>query len=158
MKRITTNPAVCTGCRACEMACSFSHTDMFSSDLSRIHIAKREDKGIDHPIVCQTCEHPPCVEVCPVDALAKDQKDGHIIVDEDACIGCGLCAGECPYLAISYHLETAVPLICDLCDGDPACVKRCVTKAIRFENPANQLARQRGDLASKLSDKGEGSQ
>ena len=124
---------------------------MFSSDLARIHIAKREDRGIDRPIVCQTCQHPPCVEVCPVDALARDQEDGHIIVDDEACIGCGLCAQACPYLAISYHRETSVPLICDLCDGDPACIKRCVTRAIRFEDPSSQLARQRNQLAGKIS-------
>ncbi len=136
------------------MACSFAHTDMFSSELARIRVAKREEAGIDVPMVCQLCRRPACIDACPTGALGRDRDDGHITVDESRCTGCGLCAGACPHLAIAYHPETEMPLICDLCGGEPACVKRCVVGAIRFEKPGRDLARRRVDLATVRSSAG----
>jgi ferredoxin len=37
---------------------------------------------------------------------------------------------------VVLHPETGLPLICDLCDGDPACVKRCPTGAISYGDAA----------------------
>jgi anaerobic carbon-monoxide dehydrogenase iron sulfur subunit len=148
LKRITVDSSVCTGCRACEMACSFAHTDTFSSDLARIRIAKKEEVGMDVPIVCQMCWRPACVDACPVGALERDDRLGHIILDESRCTGCGLCTQACPHLAVSSHPETGMPLICDLCGGEPACVERCVVRAIRFEQPDRALARRRVQLAA----------
>jgi len=154
LKQITINPDVCTGCRACEVACSFAHTDLFSPDLARIRVAKNEHRGLDFPITCRMCARPMCVEVCPTDALARDPADRHIMVDDDECVGCGLCADACPHSAIQFHPETGVPLICDLCGGDPACVKRCVLGAIRFERNANLRSRKRLELGEKVTGKG----
>jgi len=148
LKQITVDPTVCTGCRACELACSFAHTDMFSPELSRIRVAKFEDKGLDHPMVCQQCERAPCVKVCPVGALSR-AADGHVAVDRELCIGCKLCSEVCPHGAISYEPTSGVALICDLCGGSPACVERCVTNALRFEEADKQLARRRQKLAAK---------
>lgn len=151
MQRITTDPAVCTGCRACEMACSFFHTDQFSSDLSRIRIAKDEGRGLDFPVVCQACSRAPCVQVCPTGALSRSGQDGHIQVDDSECIGCQLCAEACPHEAINFHPATGVALICDLCGGEPRCVDRCVFAAIRYEREDRHRARRRLRLARRLT-------
>ncbi len=148
MKKITVNPSVCTGCRACEMACSFEHTDKFSSDLARIHVAKDEQQGLDVPFLCRMCAEPECVSSCPTGALSRTEC-GIIAVDEGSCIGCGLCADACPHGAVVYHPEESFPLICDLCQGSPACVDRCVSGALRYEEPGKSLSRRRQSLARK---------
>jgi Fe-S-cluster-containing dehydrogenase component len=72
-----------------------------------------------------------------VGALSKDERTGAIRVDTDpaspsACIGCAACVDACPFGMAALHPETGVAILCDLCGGDPACVKRCATGAIVY--------------------------
>jgi len=98
-------------------------------------------KGIDVPIVCQHCEDAPCRMVCPVEALRREPRTGAIILYPTICIGCNACVMVCPYGAITIDLKSREFLKCDLCDGDPKCVKFCVTGAIRYV---------RVDIAAKI--------
>lgn len=75
-------------------------------------------------IACLLCEKPPCVPACPTNALYKDEK-GVIRVDEGRCNGCGWCIEACKFGAIAWHPTKGAVTICDLCDGDPECVKFC---------------------------------
>ena len=52
----------------------------------------------------------------------------------------------------SLHPETGLPLICDLCNGDPACVKRCATGAIVYTDPETGPRIKREKLTIKAVD------
>ncbi|MBM3580838.1 MAG: 4Fe-4S dicluster domain-containing protein, partial [Alphaproteobacteria bacterium] len=48
------------------------------------------------PVMCQHCEHPPCVDVCPTGASFR-RADGVVLVDKHICIGCRYCMMACPF-------------------------------------------------------------
>lgn len=132
LPRLLVDHRTCTGCRACELACSYRHEGAFAPSLSRIWVRKDEPAGLDEPVVCRQCGVARCVQVCSCGALSRDPCTGAVLVDAGLCMRCGDCAEACPFGAIRIHPDTALPLICDLCDGDPACVGRCVTGALRY--------------------------
>ncbi|SFV88883.1 Sulfite reduction-associated complex DsrMKJOP iron-sulfur protein DsrO (=HmeA) [hydrothermal vent metagenome] len=56
------------------------------------------------PMMCQHCEEPPCVDVCPTNASMK-REDGIVLVDKHLCIGCRYCMMACPYGSRSFVHE-----------------------------------------------------
>jgi len=96
---------LCIRCGNCSMACHKVHGQ---SRLLRhgIHIArpvKPNGRSIQHvllPSVCLHCQDPECLTGCPTGAIARFA-EGHIDIEPKTCIGCGDCATQCPYNAIS---------------------------------------------------------
>lgn len=140
--RILVRSEICSGCRACTLACVAGHEGGFGSALSRIKVTKVETEGLDVPSVCRLCHRPGCAAACPTGALVRDEVLGIVRLDEEECIACGACADGCPFGMVTMRSSDGLPLICDLCDGDPACVKRCAPGAIRWGG-ADEPARER---------------
>jgi Fe-S-cluster-containing hydrogenase component 2 len=122
----------CTGCRVCELVCSFRRLEAFSPRMACIRVLKNEEEGIDTPIICRQCENAPCIEACPTRALARDDRTHAVVVSEEYCIGCGECVEACPFGAVVVDAETHKAWKCDLCAGDPECAKYCPTSAIQY--------------------------
>jgi aldehyde:ferredoxin oxidoreductase len=129
-RRLVVNAELCTGCRACEMGCSFSHETLYSPSLARLHVVKIEELGVDKPVICLRCAKAPCAAACPEEAILQDPGTKVVRVDADKCVGCGLCVEACVSGVIQLHPEKAIPLLCDLCGGDPDCAKKCPTAAL----------------------------
>ncbi len=117
--RLYVNQAQCMGCQICEIVCGAAH-NRFNPSRSKIKIV---EKLYEHPhvFVCKQCDTPACVEVCPTDALYKS--DTKVEFDEEKCTFCFLCVEACPYNALFVYDDTL--LKCDLCGGNPKCVKYC---------------------------------
>jgi len=125
----------CAGCKQCEMVCSFHHSGRFSPSFSRITVLKNDRYGLDYPIVCRQCDRCPPLENCPVNAMSR--MNGIIKVDLELCIGCEKCVDLCKFGAVKVSEGKAI--ICDLCHGEPECVKRCPTHALNYiETESNQ--------------------
>lgn len=114
----------CSGCRRCEIACSLYHERRIWPEASRIRVFMLLP-GIEFPHFCVQCEDYPCVDVCPAGALSVSDKTGAVLVDANACTGCGNCVEACPGKIPHMHPERNIALICNLCNGDPQCVRVC---------------------------------
>lgn len=134
-KMIQVNMDKCIGCRTCEVACSLRNLGQSNPTRSRIRIIRYEKAGQYHnyvPMVCQQCSDPLCVAACPVKALSKDPVTGVVEVDQDNCVGCRVCTIICPIGGISIDPITEKAAKCNLCGGDPECVKYCEAEAIKY--------------------------
>jgi carbon-monoxide dehydrogenase iron sulfur subunit len=135
MKILDVFPDRCTGCQACMLACSFATEGVFSLAKARIRVAKFEEEGVDIPMPCYHCEKAPCLPVCPTRAISRNKETDGVIVNQNKCIVCRSCMIACPFGAIHYDSLQKIIFKCDLCYGDPACVKFCETKAIVYDTP-----------------------
>lgn len=124
-KPVVADESKCTGCRICEMVCSFAHNRNFNPRRSRISILRNEESGTNIPKVCRQCEKPLCIEACPNEVIYKNKKTDVVTVDADKCIGCGTCTTACPFQSIFLDVLTAKAIKCDLCDGKPKCMEFC---------------------------------
>ena len=116
------------------------------------------------PILCNHCDNPPCVRVCPTGATFR-RPDGIVMMDSHRCIGCKICLAACPYGARSINFRNPRPFIrklnpdfptrskgviekCNFCEERlakgilPACVMACEEKALVFgdvEDPHSEV-------------------
>jgi dimethyl sulfoxide reductase iron-sulfur subunit len=148
----------CDGCGACTTGCQRMHHLPEGQEWIKVYtVTGAGGQTVSLPVLCQMCERPPCVQVCPVAATYKEP-DGVVLIDQEVCIGCRMCMAACPYGVRSFNWqappplpagvpESASPLFtvpqrqgtvskCDSCahrlrEGDfPACVTSCSMEAI----------------------------
>jgi Fe-S-cluster-containing dehydrogenase component len=182
----------CVGCHACAVGCKewnaggiagpLTDSAPYGADPSgvwfnRVHSYELEATSacggapaqpaqtLHFPRSCLHCETPACVTVCPTGASYKRGEDGIVLVDEDKCIGCGLCAWACPYGAREMSPVDGVMKKCTLCvdriynenlpeaEREPACVQVCPTRARHFgdlgdpDSAVSKLVAERGGVA-----------
>ena len=153
-KVLVVDPNKCTGCRICEQVCSVWHEKVVNPYRARIKVVKWEMEGKVIPMVCRQCDDAPCLDVCPMSAIYNDHVTGAVQVDYDRCIGCGMCISICPFGAMGYDVVDSKVIKCDLCDGDPQCVRFCDAGAVRLESKAAANAEARTRAARQALDAG----
>lgn len=118
----------------------------YTSTRIDLGMGKGQDIGKDNiekayfvPKLCNQCENPPCVQVCPVGATYQ-APDGVVLVDRSWCIGCGYCIMACPYGVRFFHPVHHTAEKCNFCyhritkGMKPACVEACPFGARRIGN------------------------
>ncbi len=168
----------CVGCQACVVHCKEWNTSSNTTALSdiepyglepsgawlnRVHGYELDDSAsggcgrtVHFPRSCLHCEDALCVTVCPTGASYKRAEDGIVLVDEDKCFGCGLCAWACPYGAREMDPTAKIMKKCTLCidriynenlpveEREPACVRTCPARARHFGDlgdPESEISR-----------------
>jgi len=137
MKALEFIPENCVGCEVCINICSSLHGGETRDSASRIRVKSRFPDlptPTFTPRACQHCDEPACVDACPAEALVLDKEAGQVRLIEDNCTGCGACVDACPYDSVWMDPLRDVAIKCDLCNGDPQCVKFCNFDAIRYTN------------------------
>jgi molybdopterin-containing oxidoreductase family iron-sulfur binding subunit len=173
-------------CRACTQACHKTHNvpDFEGDPLHEIKWIWKEPKFDhvfpsfeNHPlpahirkkpvlVLCNHCDNPPCVRVCPTKATWR-REDGIVMMDWHRCIGCRYCVVACPYGSRSFNWVNPRPYVkemtpdfptrmkgvvekCTLCEKRlsqnllPACVEACPHGALAFgnlEDPNSEVAK-----------------
>ena len=141
----------CTGCRLCELVCAVFHDGISNPARSRIKVMKWEAEGLYIPMSCQQCQDAPCLNVCPVKAISRDEELGRVFVDYDVCIGCRSCVAVCPFGAMNFNIKDKQVFKCDLCDGVPQCVRFCEEKAVDFLEVDDVSIYKKRDAATRIS-------
>ena len=168
----------CTpGCDACVKACATENginekvadPRQASQWIRKIDLKNlKTGHAVSLPMMCQHCEHPPCVDVCPTGASMK-RADGIVLVDRHICIGCRYCMMACPYKARSFvHQPLAeqnpeVPRGLGCVEGctfcvqrvdkglKPACTEACPEGAMTFgdlNDPESAIAKKLAAISS----------
>lgn len=121
----------CIACGKCELACAFAHGSEGAPARSRIVVYRRGPE-IGTPTVCLQCEDAACQAACPAGALVRNPATGAIELHRDRCIRCKACVAACPFGCIGWDETYERVQKCDLCGGDPKCVRFCPTGALRW--------------------------
>ena len=142
-------PEKCTGCRTCELICSFHRAEEFNPQKAAVSVIPYEKAMICVPIMCTQCEEASCMKVCPVNAISKDQY-GAMRIDEKKCIVCKMCISACPLGNMAFDGKSVFK--CNLCEGDPQCAKFCPSGAIEFKESTPSSLLKRKAVAGKFKE------
>jgi tetrathionate reductase subunit B len=145
--------SICNGCYNCQIACKDEHVandwtpyakpqpeigqfwlkldEKVRGQVPRVKVAYTA-------LMCQHCDHAPCIASCKMDAIYK-REDGLVIIDPVKCTGCKNCVDACPYKAIYFNDSLNLAQKCTGCahlldNGwkEPRCVDACPTLALKF--------------------------
>lgn len=129
------DPELCNGCMVCVQTCSLASYGVGSFELSNMRMLSTNRFDFDaYAAPCLQCTDPQCMRYCPCNAISVDKKTGARVINQELCIGCQECIAHCPYTParITFNPDTMKAGKCDLCGGDPMCVKACTTGALSY--------------------------
>jgi Fe-S-cluster-containing dehydrogenase component len=159
---IVADPGQCVGCRRCEMACSGYNENRAQPSISNIKVNRNLLYGTENVAgglrgagiygnfrvvqdTCRQCAHPvPCQLACPQGAIeAIGGTTNARVVNEDKCVGCGICVEACPWEMTALDGPVLEPGTkchkCHLCSAAlaagqerPNCVEACPAGALKF--------------------------
>ncbi|MCL1836480.1 MAG: 4Fe-4S dicluster domain-containing protein [Treponema sp.] len=141
-KQLMLKPEKCTGCRTCELICSFNRAKSFNPRNSSVSVMIYDEAAISVPVMCMQCEQACCVDVCPVQAMYREE-DGTIKCDTEKCIVCKMCVNACPLGNVTFSPSTRKIVKCDLCGGDPGCAKYCPSGCLVYSDEVDALGRKK---------------
>jgi Fe-S-cluster-containing hydrogenase components 1 len=141
-KMIVTDRARCSGCQRCEMSCSLKNEGRISQRTARVRVWPNYNFGagvdtkdgsfencqftVQH---CKQCDDAACMNYCPVHAIYSDKESGTRKVNEELCIGCGMCSAACPWNMPVVDSESGKSTKCVACGR---CADQCPNGAIKF--------------------------
>jgi len=143
----------CIGCHTCSVACKSENHVPLGGWRTWVKQVERGEyprvMGTFLPLLCNNCDNPPCVHVCPVQASYR-RPDGIVMVNPHRCIGCRMCMSACPY--DMRYVNPLMPIVqkCHFCAHrldkglKPACVEACPTLALIIGNihdPKSEVSR-----------------
>ena len=122
MKILVHKQELCTGCRACEVACSTAYFKTPDQKKTAIRIINNDNSF--HARKCTQCGE--CIDMCTAHAIYRD-KNGVVRIDKKLCVGCLGCVGYCSELVMFYDDNLTEPFKCIACN---ICVKACPENAL----------------------------
>jgi protein NrfC len=141
---------LCIDCERCLAACKKTNNVPdygYRTAILQKHDAEKASgrKREFIPVLCNQCNRPPCVRVCPTKATFKDKQNGIVRMQDEKCIGCKFCVAACPYNARYFNSEKRAIDKCNFCfdtrleKGEEltACSEACPTGARTFGNVSN---------------------
>lgn len=131
----------CAGCETCSIMCGLTHEGFTGHGNSRIQVVLGTRSMVHHIAACQQCKDHPCYEACPRKdkSMNIDPDTGIVYINEEFCIGCGLCAKNCKFqpprivMKRDKNRKQWKAAKCDLCRGNPEgpqCIQWCPVRCI----------------------------
>lgn len=145
---------LCVDCELCKEACVETNNVPEYGFRTTILERRRDildggEETIFMPVLCNQCNRPPCVRVCPTTATWKDETTGIIVMKPSRCIGCKTCMAACPYNARYFDEETRAVDKCNFCldtrlskgKKNTACSEACPADVRVFGDLSNVKSR-----------------
>jgi Fe-S-cluster-containing dehydrogenase component len=142
------DPSRCIGCQSCVNACAECETHR-GTPMIHVDYLDRRNSIATVPTVCMHCDDPTCAEVCPADAIKKNE-DGVVQSSlKPRCIACSNCVLACPFGVPKMMAEFEQMMKCDMCydrtsEGKrPMCATVCPSQALAYVSPDRMASERR---------------
>ena len=141
------DPSRCIGCRSCETACAECDTHRGRPMIS-VDYLDRTASIATVPTVCMHCDDPTCAQVCPADAIKKNEDGVVQSALKPRCVACSNCVLACPFGVPKMPSQLELMMKCDLCYDRtsvglrPMCATVCPSQALAYVSPAEIVHRR----------------
>ena len=141
------DPSRCIGCRACEQSCAECETHR-GYPMIQVDFIDRANSIATVPTVCMHCDEPTCAQVCPADAIKKNEDGVVQSALKPRCVACSNCVLGCPFGVPKMMSKLDLMMKCDMCydrtsqGKRPMCATVCPSQALAFV-PKEQIERER---------------